>query len=105
MAVSVAGLALCGGTKHRRDVVESLDIRLGREIKIATVCLRLAGECVLEVFLGLGSIQFHGSNLRNVKEFRLILMRRNLCALPMPVNGPGSGSGGGGVVLVWLDGR
>ena len=49
VAVRVAGLALGRRAEHRRDVVLPFDVGLVREIEIAPVRLRFAGERVLQV--------------------------------------------------------
>jgi len=52
----MAGLTLGGRAEHRRNVVESLDIGLGGEVQIAAIRLRLSGERVLEILLGLAAL-------------------------------------------------
>jgi hypothetical protein len=44
VAVRVAGLAFGGRAEHGRDIVVALDVRLGREVQVTTVGLRLAGK-------------------------------------------------------------
>ena len=63
VAVRMAGLALGGRAEHRGHVVETLDVGLGREIEIATIRLRLAGEGVLQVLVGLGSCELLAGHL------------------------------------------
>ena len=57
MAVRVAGLAFGGGAEHGGDVVVAFDVGLLREIQIAAVRLRFAGECGFQIFLGPGAFQ------------------------------------------------
>ena len=59
MAMRVAGLALGGRAKHRRDVVLPLDVGLAGEIQVAPVRLRFAGERGLEVVVRLRALQLH----------------------------------------------
>ena len=55
----VTGLAFCGRTEDRGNVVITLDIGLGCEIQVAAVGLRFAREGVLQVLLGLRTFQAH----------------------------------------------
>ena len=59
VAVRMAGLAFGGGPEQRRDVVLALDVGLVREVQVAAVGLRFAGERVLQVLLGLRTFQAH----------------------------------------------
>ncbi len=59
MAVRVARLAFGRRAEHRRDVVVALDVGLRSEIQIAAIGLRLAGEGVLQILLGLAALEFH----------------------------------------------
>ena len=52
MAVRVAGLALGGGAEQRGDVVLAFHVGLVREVQVAPVGLRFAGEGVLQVLFG-----------------------------------------------------
>ena len=61
MAVRVAGLAFRGRAEHGGDVVVAFDVGLLGEIEIAAVRLALAGERVLQIFLGLAALESHGS--------------------------------------------
>jgi NAD/NADP transhydrogenase alpha subunit len=54
VAVGVAGLALGGGAENGRDVVVALDIGLVREVEVAAVGLRFAGEGGFQATFGLG---------------------------------------------------
>src|SRR5450631_1304235 len=92
MTMGMAGFTLGGRTEHGRNVIEAFDIRFGREIQITAIRLRLPREGVLEVFLGLGSIELHGSTSERMEKFRLILMACNLCPRAGIVNASGSES-------------
>ena len=58
MAERVAGLALGDRAEQRGDVGVALDVGLLREVQVAAVRLALAGERLLEVVVGLGSVEF-----------------------------------------------
>ena len=47
MAMGMAGFTLGGRTEHGRNVIEAFDIRLGREIQVTAIRLRLPREGVL----------------------------------------------------------
>ena len=65
MPVRVAGLALGGLAEVHRDLGVALHVRDLREVEVAAVRLRLAGERVLEVLLGLAALQIrHGVSPR-----------------------------------------
>jgi hypothetical protein len=51
----MAGLALGGRAEQRGDVVLAFDVGLVREVEIAAVGLRFAGERIAQVLLGLRS--------------------------------------------------
>ena len=53
MTVRMAGLALGRRAEHRRHVVVAFDVRLLREIQITAIGLAFAGECSLQIVLGL----------------------------------------------------
>ena len=57
--VGMAGLAFGRGAEYRGDVVVALDVRLACEIQVTTIRLGLAGECVLEILLGLAAFEIH----------------------------------------------
>src|SRR4029077_146159 len=57
MTVRVPGLALGSRAEHDGDIVEALDVGLLGEIEIAAARLVLAGERVLQILLGLGSLE------------------------------------------------
>jgi hypothetical protein len=57
MTVRVPGLALGSRAEHGGDNVEALDVGLLGEIEIAAVRLALAGKRVLQILLGLGSLE------------------------------------------------
>src|SRR6266852_745791 len=57
MAVRVPGLALGSRAEHGGDIVEALDVGLLGEIEIAAVRQALAGKRVLQILLGLGSLE------------------------------------------------
>src|SRR6185436_11986990 len=59
VAMRVAGLAFGGGAEQRRDIVLTFDVGLVGEVQVATIGLRLAGKGVLQVLLGLRSLQCH----------------------------------------------
>ena len=60
MAVRVAGLALGGRAEQGGHVVLALDVGLVREIEVAAIRLRLAGESGFQVVVGLGAFEgFH----------------------------------------------
>ena len=63
VAVRMARLAFGRGTKHRRDIVVAFDVGLGCEIQVTTVRLRLTGERVFQILLGLAAFEVHGSLL------------------------------------------
>jgi len=56
VAEGVAGLALRHRTEQRSDIGVALYVRLLGEVEIAAVRLALAGECLFQVALGLGSL-------------------------------------------------
>ena len=58
--MGVAGFTFGGGPEHRRHVAQSFHVGLLREVKVATVGLRLGGEGGLEVFFGPGTLERHG---------------------------------------------
>jgi hypothetical protein len=63
VAVGVAGLAFGCRTEQRRDVVLAFDVRLVREIEVAAVGLRFAGERGLQVVVGLRAFEgFHAES-------------------------------------------
>jgi hypothetical protein len=64
VAVRVAGLAFGRRTEQRGDVGIALDVGLAGEIEIAAVCLRLAGESVLQMLFGLAVLQLQSGLLR-----------------------------------------
>ena len=57
VAVRVAGLAVGGVLEEAGDLGEALDVGDLCEVQVAAVRLRLAGEGVLEVLMGLGSVR------------------------------------------------
>src|SRR5438876_7116430 len=58
----VAGLTLGDGTEERGDVGIALDVGLLREVEVAAVGLALPREGLLQVVVGLGSLQLgHGA--------------------------------------------
>jgi hypothetical protein len=59
VTVRVARLAFRGRAEHGRDVVQPLDVRLGCEIEVAAIRLRLARERILEILLGLAAFEIH----------------------------------------------
>ncbi len=82
MAVSVAGLALCGRAKYGGHVVVALNVGLRCEIQIATIRLALTRESILQILFGLATFEIHGSLLdwTRAGDFRALirlgLMRR-----------------------------
>ena len=58
VAVRVAGLAFGGLTEVAGDLGVALDVGNLREVQVAAVGLRLAGEGGLQVAVGLGAVQF-----------------------------------------------
>ena len=64
VAVGMAGLAFGRRAEQRRDVVLAFDVGLVREIQVAAVRLRLAGERGLEVVVGFRAFEvIHGGLL------------------------------------------
>src|SRR5688572_23218634 len=59
VTVRVARLALGRRPEHGRDVVIALDVGLGGEVEVAAIRLRLAGEGVLQILLGLAALEVH----------------------------------------------
>ena len=57
VAERVARLGLGGVAEEAADLGIALDVGAAREVEIAAVRLRLAGEGVLQVLVGLGSVQ------------------------------------------------
>ena len=57
MAVGVAGFTLGGVTEQAGYVGVAFDVGLLREVEVAAVRLRFAGEGVLEILMGFGSIE------------------------------------------------
>ncbi|KOT06633.1 hypothetical protein DM77_1002 [Burkholderia mallei] len=57
VAVRVARFALGGRAEQRRDVVLPLDVRLRREVEVAAIRLRFAGERVFQVLFGLAALE------------------------------------------------
>src|SRR3954471_16561214 len=57
VAERVAGLALGDGAEQRGDVGVALDVGLLREVEVAAVRLALARERLLEVLVGLGTLE------------------------------------------------
>src|ERR1700756_3602289 len=57
MAVRMAGLALGSRAEHGGEIVEALNIGLPGKTEIAAVRLALAGKRVLQILLGLGSLE------------------------------------------------
>jgi hypothetical protein len=55
MAMGVASFALGGGTKHSRHVIEAFDVRLGREVQIASIRLRFARKRILQILFRLAT--------------------------------------------------
>ena len=55
MAVRMAGFTFRGRAENGRDIVESFNVGLLREIKITAVRLGFTGKGVFEVLFGLGS--------------------------------------------------
>ena len=53
----VAGFALGGGAEQRCHIVLAFNVGLVCEVQVTTVRLRLAGKGVLQVLLGLGTLQ------------------------------------------------
>jgi hypothetical protein len=61
VAVRVARLAFGSRAKYRRYIVEAFDVRFGREVQIATIRLRFAGEGVLQILFRLTAFEIHDS--------------------------------------------
>jgi hypothetical protein len=59
----MARFALGCGSKHGRNVIETFDVRLGREIQITPIRLRFSGEGVFQILFSLATFQIHGSLL------------------------------------------
>ncbi len=114
--VRVAGLALGGRAEHRLHVVVALDVGLLGEIQVATVGLRLTGEGVLEVLLGLAPLQIHALDLlvgrrRSMRagglrsEFRLglkQLLKRKFAAPEVSTASLDRGQAGSGCRPSWI---
>src|SRR5664280_357606 len=61
VAERMSGLPLGDGPEERGHVGVALDVRLLREVEVAAIGLALAGERLLQVFLGLAVLQcWHG---------------------------------------------
>ena len=85
VAVGVAGLAVGGVTEVAGDLRMALDVGDLREVEVAAVRHRLAGECRLQVLVGLRSFQLsHASSLLelNVDVYRWRTARRCGCRAP-----------------------
>src|SRR5262249_50058614 len=67
VAVRMSRLAFGGRAEHGRNVVVAFHVRLGSEVEIAAIRLRLAREGVLEVLLGLAALEFHASSENNAR--------------------------------------
>jgi hypothetical protein len=59
--MGMARLAFGSRAKYRRHIVEAFDVRLGREVQIATIRLRFASESVLQIFFRLTAFEIHDS--------------------------------------------
>src|SRR3981081_1466749 len=77
MAVLVPGLALGGRAEHGGEIVEALNVCLPGETEIAEVRLALAGKRVLQILLGLGSLERRhvASSARSEKPMNARIMR------------------------------
>jgi hypothetical protein len=53
--MSMAGLALGSRTEYGRDIIETFHIRLGREVQIAPIRLRLARKGILQILFRLAT--------------------------------------------------
>src|SRR6267154_3225881 len=77
MAVRVPGLALGSRAEHGGEIVEALNVDLPGETVIAAVRLALAGKRVLQILLGLGSLERRhvASSARSEKPLNARIMR------------------------------
>src|SRR5664279_2581385 len=62
-AMRMARLTFSGGAEQRRNIVLPFDIGLVREIEVAAVRLRLAGERIAQTLLCFRTLQSHGGLL------------------------------------------
>ena len=82
MAMRMSRLPFRGRTEHRRDVVVSFHVRLGGEVEVASVGLRLPCESVLEVLFGLAALDAHGRLLKCWSGRRLPRERKSMKRRP-----------------------
>src|SRR6267378_4268706 len=77
MAVRVPGLALGSRAEYGGETVEALNVGLPGEAEVAAVRLALAGKRVLQILLGLGSLERRhvASSARSEKPMKARTMR------------------------------
>ena len=52
--------------KHGRNIVVAFHVRLGGKVEVSPICLRLTGECVLQILFRLAALERHEIFLRSI---------------------------------------